>query len=202
MPRDQQVIPGMTASEPPKTKQGGIPAAQRRRRIEQYEQVELFRFLSKFESRYPHMKLIYSSGNGIFMGYDAGAKRRAATEVQAGLRAGVWDIFVPCPRLVSPGLTAHGMYLEMKTGIGKLSLDQEYFGAAMKRAGYVCVVARSWHEAARAILEYLADCPAAMKALPDALTSAALADARRICKRRVCQRTAAVPDATQGKKVA
>ena len=168
MPRDQQVMPGMAAIEPPKTKQVGVPTANKRQHIEAWEQVELFRFLSKFESRYPDLEWVHSSGNGIFTGYDAGAKRRAANTVRGGLRAGVWDIFVPCPRPVAPGLSAHGMYIEMKTEKGKLSIDQERFGIRMKRAGYVCVVARSWHEAARAILEYLADCPAALKSLNDA----------------------------------
>ena len=144
---------------PVETKTGGIPAKERRKKIEDAEITELFRFLGKFKNRYSQLKWVHPSGND----------------------AGVWNIFVPCPRLVPPGLTAHGMYLEMKTGIGRLSdnrgdsresvpdcrlsIDQEYFGITMKRAGYVCVVVASWHEAARAILTYLGDCPAALKCL-------------------------------------
>jgi len=107
------------------------------------EITELFQFLGRFKNRYSQLKWVHLSGND----------------------AGVWDISVPCPRLVPPGLTAHGMYLEIKTNNSKLSIAQEYFGITMKRAGYVCVVVTSWHEAARAILTYLGDCPAALKCL-------------------------------------
>ena len=159
---------------PVETKTGGIPAKERRKKIEDAEIIELFQFLGKFKNRYHQLKWVHPSGND----------------------AGVWDISVPCPRLVPPGLTAHGMYLEIKTNNSKLSdnrgsvpdnrgvsgnsfpgprgsvpddcrlsIAQEYFGITMKRAGYVCVVVASWHEAARAILTYLGDCPAALKCL-------------------------------------
>ena len=166
--RDQQVIPGWTAIELPRSKQTGVPSAERRRNIEHWEQTELFRFLSLFYKRYPHLEWIYSSGNGLFLGDDEGAKRRAADAVRAGLRKGVWDVCVPFPRLVGGVLFAHGMYIEMKTNTNDLTVDQERFGVVMQRNGHVCFVARSWHEAARMILEYLGDCPAALIALADA----------------------------------
>ena len=169
MPRDQQVMQGLASLEPNRTQQTGVPPAERRQRIEAYEQTELFRFLKKFEARYPHIEWISASGNGLFVGYDANAKRRAADAVRAGLKRGVWDISVPFPRRINNDLiTAHGMYIEMKAGKNQLTVEQERFGIVMRHAGYVCIVCHSWHEAARAILEYLGDCPVALKALADA----------------------------------
>jgi len=166
--RDQQVMTGFAALEPPKSKQTGVPRASRRASKEQWEQTELFRYLSKFYARYPHLEWVHAIPNGLFTGYDESAKSRAADAVRAGLRKGVWDIFVPFPRKVNGILSAHGMYVEMKADANTLTIDQERFGGVMQRSGYVCIVCRSWHEAATAILEYLGDCPAALNAVADA----------------------------------
>lgn len=190
--RDQQVIPGWTAIEPPRSKQTGVPSAERRRNVEHWEQTELFRFLSLFYKRYPHLEWIHSSGNGMFAGYDENAKRRAADAVCAGLKRGVWDIFVPCPRMVQGVTFAAGMYVEMKTELNKLTADQERFGVAMKRAGYVCVVCYSWYEAAGAIISYLGDCPAATIALAAATPAHAKPDYRPMLK-GAAKRSASVP---------
>ena len=182
MPRDQQVMSGLAALEPRKTQQAGIPTKERRKRTEQIGQTDLFRFLSLFYIRYPHLEWIHSSGNGMFAGYDENAKRRAADAVCAGLKRGVWDIFVPCPRMVQGVTFAAGMYVEMKTELNKLTADQERFGVAMKRAGYVCVVCYSWYEAAGAILSYLGDCPSATIALAAATPAHAKPDYRPMLK--------------------
>lgn len=146
MTRDQQVLKGMTAQEPRKTA---------RKHTERDAQTALFKFLREWQERYPDLKGINASMNGAFFGYDSAAPIRAAQAVAAGMLPGVWDIHVPLPRFdPAVGGSIHGMYIEMKSATGRLTEEQERFGAAMKRRGYVCVVARSWEEAARAIVDY------------------------------------------------
>ena len=146
MTRDQQVLKGMTAQEPRKATQG---------HPERDAQTALFRFLREWEGKYPELAEIHASVNGAFFGYDTAARARGAQAARAGMLAGVWDIHVPLPRFYPDlGGSLHGMYIEMKSATGRLSPEQERFGATMKRRGYVCVVARTWEEAARAIVDY------------------------------------------------
>lgn len=146
MTRDQQVLKGMTEQEPRKSV---------RAHPERDAQIALFKFLREWQGKYHELAEIYSSMNGVLLGYDSAAKIRAAQAVAAGMLSGVWDIHVPLPRFHPElGGCVHGMYIEMKSAKGKLTEAQERFGATMKRRRYVCVVARTWEEAARAIVDY------------------------------------------------
>lgn len=116
-------------------------------RIEEGHQRALFDFLRLWESRpgYGALAFVYSVPNG-FYATSAEKGRMVAT----GLRAGVWDVAVPCPRSGCPG-----MFIELKTDAGRLSHDQERFRAFAESEGFRCVVTRSWVAAAWAIVEYM-----------------------------------------------
>ena len=82
-----------------------------------------------------------------------GGLRNKATAVRMkseGVKAGVWDIFLPIP---SGGY--HGLFIEMKFGHNKLTELQEQFGVFATGQGYLCKVAYSAEEAIEIIDEYL-----------------------------------------------
>lgn len=67
-----------------------------------------------------------------------------------GLRPGVPDYFLAVPRGSSAGL-----WIEMKSDVGKLSPNQAVFSALLNASGYLCVVCRSAMEARDVIENYL-----------------------------------------------
>lgn len=83
-----------------------------------------------------------------------------------GLRAGTFDLFLSVPRGSFSQLTTCatqrittwrwcGLYLEMKTATGVVSLDQIQFQKAVETQGYKAVICRSQNEAVNAIIQYL-----------------------------------------------
>lgn len=105
------------------------------------EQAALFQMLS-FQ---PDLWVIFAVPNGGLRN-----KRNAANLKREGVKAGVWDIFVPIPKG-----NYHGLWVEMKYGKNKLSESQELFGAQMERNGYQTEVAYSAEEAYAKIQSYL-----------------------------------------------
>jgi hypothetical protein len=84
-----------------------------------------------------------------------GAKAKAE-----GVKAGVFDVFLPVPMLIRQDLSAKlvsycGLYLELKVGNNKLTCWQKDFAKDMRKAGYKCDVAYDWLEARDKILLYL-----------------------------------------------
>ena len=69
---------------------------------------------------------------------------------QMGVKAGVPDLFYPVPMH-----GYHGMFIEMKSGTGRLRPEQKKWLQALTTLGYKCVVARSWTEAKEALEGYL-----------------------------------------------
>jgi hypothetical protein len=75
-----------------------------------------------------------------------------------GVKAGVWDVFVPVP--VGQ---YHGCYIEMKRPgrenepSGGVSPKQIEFGTEMHRQGYALFVCYSWEQARDAIRSYMGD---------------------------------------------
>jgi hypothetical protein len=111
---------------------------------EHAEQVGLFQVLSMFEDKYPALKWIHAIPNGGHR-HVAVAKRMKAE----GVKAGVWDIFVPVAADDKAGL-----YIEMKYGKNKLTDNQEAFRDAIGDA-YEWAVCYSMFDACHAIGEYL-----------------------------------------------
>lgn len=105
------------------------------------EQATLFQFLSYHQD----LEVVFAIPNGGWRN-----KRNAANLKREGVKAGVWDIFVPIP-----SGEYHGLFLEMKYGKNKLTDSQKSFGEAVSRRGYKCEVAYSGVEAYKIIIEYL-----------------------------------------------
>jgi len=82
-----------------------------------------------------------------------GGLRNKATAVRMkseGVKAGVWDIFLPVP-----SGQYHGLFIEMKWGKNVLTPAQKEFGDYATQQGYCCKVAYSAEEAIEIIDEYL-----------------------------------------------
>jgi len=82
-----------------------------------------------------------------------GGLRNKATAVRMkseGVKAGVWDIFLPVP-----SGQYHGLFLEMKWGKNTLTPAQKEFGDYATQQGYCCKVAYSTEQAIEIIDEYL-----------------------------------------------
>ena len=69
---------------------------------------------------------------------------------QMGVRSGVPDLFCPVPRK-----GYHGLFIEMKTKTGRLSMVQKKWIAVLDELGYKVVVAKGWEEAAQALEDYI-----------------------------------------------
>lgn len=68
---------------------------------------------------------------------------------QLGVKSGVPDLFYPVPLK-----GYHGMFIEMKTDIGRTSQAQRRWIQALTDFGYKVVIARGWEQARDALLEY------------------------------------------------
>lgn len=97
---------------------------------------------------------IHNQGHGDAV---RGAKAKAE-----GVKAGVFDLFLPVPvwqpgahNLAHTGKMICGLYLELKVGKNQMSAIQSEFAADMTRAGYACECAWGWLEARDKILAYL-----------------------------------------------
>lgn len=83
---------------------------------EETEQITLFNWARTQQHKYPELRLMYHIPNG-----GQRSKSEAARFKAAGVRAGVPDIFLPCPRS-----RYHGLYIELKrVKGGRVSGDQE-----------------------------------------------------------------------------
>lgn len=112
---------------------------------EHIHQTALFDLLRLNESKYPILKHIFAIPNGGQRHKAVAAKLKAE-----GVKAGIFDIFVPIPKGSS-----HGMFIEMKYGKNKLTKEQNEFGIFAACYGYDAQVCYSWQEAAKVIENYL-----------------------------------------------
>ena len=78
------------------------------------------------------------------------SKREAARFRAAGVKAGVSDLFLPCPR---GGY--HGLWIEMKALDGRPSAEQKVFIRDMQAAGYAAVFCYGAEAAEAVITRYL-----------------------------------------------
>lgn len=72
--------------------------------------------------------------------------------LKEGLRVGIPDYFYayPCK-------DKHGLFIELKSRKGRITMEQKAMLAVFSSVGYGAVVAKGWEEAARAIQEYRSD---------------------------------------------
>lgn len=91
------------------------------------------------------LKWLHAVPNGLRL--TPGQARKAKAE---GLKKGIPDLFLPYP-----SGEWHGLYLEMKTRIGRMSDDQKEYRDYCIKVGYKHIVPKSGPEAIRAIIDYI-----------------------------------------------
>lgn len=108
-------------------------------------QVQMIKWARFNQKKFPQLRLLYAIPNG--------AKR---TPAQAnylrieGMRSGVWDL-----NLDYPAHGYHGLRIETKTPIGRLSENQKKFKELYEWAGYYTAIVRSLDEFIKLIEWYL-----------------------------------------------
>lgn len=100
--------------------------------------------------RCPDYRLLYAIPNGGARTLIQGAILKGE-----GLRAGMPDLCLAMPVPVNGGGPRHGLYIEMKTWLGRVTVEQNEMLLALRLQGYECVVCRGFDQATRAITQYL-----------------------------------------------
>lgn len=106
--------------------------------------------------QYPALKWLHAIPNG-------GSRHiaEAGKMVAAGLRSGVWDIFLPLPIQTEWAKQYAGLYIEMKEPKrrkhknGGLSEEQAEFGNYARSMGYYTAVCYAWEEARDVLIKYM-----------------------------------------------
>lgn len=112
---------------------------------ESQEQIWLFEWAAVLSTQYPELDLMYHVPNGGFR-----AKATAGRLKAEGVKPGVPDVFLPVARK-----GYHGLYIEMKSAKGKLSMDQLKWIEALKKQGYYVVTCYGFNQAADVISDYM-----------------------------------------------
>lgn len=94
---------------------------------------------------YPDLKLLHHIPNG-----GKRDKKEAAELKRQGVKAGVPDLCLPSPKGKYCGL-----YIELKTEKGELSIEQEWWLQELKKCGYCTSVAYGLTQALEQIEGYL-----------------------------------------------
>lgn len=113
--------------------------------MEHDEQVYLMRRAKALEETYPELRWLFAIPNGGLRNFKVAAKLKAE-----GVKAGVWDLFLPVPRGKFCGL-----FIEMKFGDNKLTSEQKEFQSFIQGQGYKDFVAYDAVEAEEYLKLYL-----------------------------------------------
>ncbi|MDX1607526.1 MAG: VRR-NUC domain-containing protein, partial [Candidatus Competibacterales bacterium] len=108
-----------------------------RRDEEHQHQVALIAWRDALREHFPQVGLLFAIPNG-------GLRRpRTAGRLKAeGAQDGVPDLLLPVP-----AAGAAGLFIEMKSSVGRLSARQRWWAKALSEEGYRMEVARRWTEA-------------------------------------------------------
>lgn len=118
---------------------------------EHAHQTAFFASLPPLWQEFPELRWIFAIPNGGDRNMAVAANMKAE-----GVRAGVWDVFLPAARK-----NMHGLFLEFKKPIrkkeknGGLSDQQFQFGFHVNQLGYATKVVYTWEQAIDATLAYL-----------------------------------------------
>lgn len=115
-------------------------------RSEADEQMEVIIWASYMTVKWPCLERLYHTPNG---GYRNVAE--AAHFKRMGVRPGVPDLFLPYP---AGGF--HGLWLEMKTNVGRPTACQRDWIEYLRSVGYAAYICRGAGEAINAIEAYMA----------------------------------------------
>ncbi len=129
------------------TETGKPPASgSRKARDEEHEhQVALIAWREVLREVYPEVGLLFAIPNG-------GLRRpRTAGRLKAeGAQDGVPDLLLPVARAGH-----YGLFIEMKSPTGRLSMRQRWWAETLTAAGHRVEVARGWPAACALIVDYL-----------------------------------------------
>lgn len=112
---------------------------------EEEEQTALFSWAELNMGRFPELRWLFHIPNG-----GKRSKPEAARFKAAGVKAGVSDVFLPCPKGIY-----HGLWIEMKALDGRPTAEQNRFLGDMRAAGYAALICYGERAAEDVILRYL-----------------------------------------------
>lgn len=120
------------------------------KRSESSEQIAVIDWCRINECMHPELELIHHIPNG--------GKRNKSEAIRLkreGVKAGVPDLFLPVPQIIDGEVWYHGLYIEMKFGVNKTTVNQRYWIKRLEEQGYHCAVCNGADEAVKVIKEYL-----------------------------------------------
>lgn len=113
--------------------------------LEHQHQAALFEWAKINEKKYPALVLMFAIPNGGHRHIAVAKKLKAE-----GVKAGVPDIFLPCPTK-----KCHGLFIEIKAPKGVVSLSQKQWILGLVSQGYLAQVCYGWEDARDVIVDYL-----------------------------------------------
>lgn len=116
--------------------------------LEEADQIAIFQWRRLMVPKYPELRWLHASLNGVPLSPGLAAKMRAL-----GMTAGIADVFLP----VAKGGYS-GLYIELKRAKGvasDLSDDQREFLGFVAGQGYRAEWCKGWEAAKNLIVEYL-----------------------------------------------
>ncbi|WP_144654671.1 VRR-NUC domain-containing protein [Achromobacter dolens] len=108
-------------------------------------QAQVITWAKRQVKAYPELARLFHVPNG--------GQRHAAVAAKLqgqGVKPGVPDLCLPVPRF-----GCHGLWIEMKTQEGRVSVHQKDWIAYLRKAGYRVEICRSFDEAREVLLGYL-----------------------------------------------
>ncbi len=120
------------------------PRTKRNAQPEAIEQAKVIDWAKANERNYPYLQLLHCSLNGVKL-----SKAQAGKALKQGMKKGVPDLFLP----VKQGGFS-GLYIEMKSAKGRISIEQSKFLKDVSDNGYAAFVCYSANEAIKRIEDY------------------------------------------------
>ena len=121
------------------------PRTKRNAQPEAIEQAKVIAWARANENNYPYLWMLHSSLNGLKRTKNAQGKAK-----QQGMLSGVPDLFLPVKNNYFVGL-----YIEMKSTKGRVSVEQSHYLKCAAENGYSVVVCYSAVESINTIKSYL-----------------------------------------------
>jgi hypothetical protein len=112
---------------------------------ESEEQIAVFDMARAFASRYPELLLLHAIPNGASRPITTAGRLK-----REGVKPGIPDMCLPVPRG-----QFHGLYIELKTISGRLSIDQTVWLRMLQQQGYKAEVCYGADQAINEIMRYL-----------------------------------------------
>jgi len=108
-------------------------------------QIQIFEWAKFMEHKYPELKLLNASLNGVRLTIGQAKKAKLT-----GMKKGYPDIFLP---VAKSGF--HGLFIELKVGPNKATKEQKWWIEQLNKQGYFARVCKGFDETTWTILEYL-----------------------------------------------